>query len=112
MILFKMRLMLVMLAIMFSCCAQAATFTEALTDADGSYTGSTVEDQVVSMDKDKNGFADVFEVRAYLELKHGAGYQKEILDKWESTANHKSCGAPIIRELFSDAEVNKTAQPQ
>jgi hypothetical protein len=108
---FKLRLILAALVVMLSCGVNAATFTEALTDADGKYSGPTVEDQVVTMDKDKNGFADVYEVRAYLELKHGAGYQKELLDKWESTANHKSCGAPIIRELFSDAEVNKTEQP-
>ncbi len=70
-----------------------------LTDKDGHYVGPTVEDNVAKMDTDKNGFADVYEVRAFLELKHGAGYQKAILDKWEVLANSKSCGTSFAEEL-------------
>jgi hypothetical protein len=54
------------------------------------------------MDTDKNGFADVFEVRAYLELQHGKGYEKELLDKWEASASGKSCTTPFAKELYSD----------
>jgi hypothetical protein len=70
-----------------------------LTDADGKYAGPSVEDNVAKMDTDHNGFADVAEVRAFLELKHGAGYQKALLDKWEVLANSKSCGTSFAEEL-------------
>ena len=70
-----------------------------LTDKDGKYTGPTVEDNIVSMDTDKNGFADVSEVRAFLELKHGKGYQKDLLDRWEVAAKGSSCGISFAKEL-------------
>ena len=73
------------------------------TDKDGRYSGPSLEDQVALMDTDRNGFADVFEVRAYLEKQHGKGYQKELLDKWESSASGKSCSTPFAKELFSDS---------
>ncbi|MDP1660046.1 MAG: hypothetical protein Q8L73_11950 [Methylotenera sp.] len=73
-----------------------------LTDKDGRYTGPTVEDNVAAMDTDKNGFADVFEVRAFLQLKHGIDYQKDLLDKWEASAKGKSCSTPFAKELYSD----------
>lgn len=75
---------------------------EYLTDKDGKYTGPTLEDNVALMDTDKNGFADVYEVRAFLELKHGKGYQKDLLDKWEASASGKSCSTPFAKELYSD----------
>lgn len=67
------------------------------------YDGPTLEEQVALMDTDHNGFADVFEVRAYLEKQHGKGYQKELLDKWESSAYGKSCSTPFAKELFGDS---------
>lgn len=82
--------------------AQAETVLDYLTDANGKYTGPTVEDQVALMDKDHNGFADVFEVRAYLESLHGKGYQQALLDKWESSASGKSCSTPFAKELYTD----------
>ena len=73
-----------------------------LTDQNGRYIGPSVEDNIKLMDTDKNGFADVFEVRAFLESKHGQGYEKELLDKWESSARGKSCSTPFAKELFGD----------
>ena len=66
-----------------------------LTDANGKYAGP----RVAKMDTDHNGFADVAEVRAFLELKHGAGYQKALLDRWEVVANTTSCGTSFAKEL-------------
>lgn len=80
----------------------AESILEYLTDANGNYIGPSVEDQVALMDKDRNGFADVFEVRAYLEKQHGVGYQKELLDRWEASASGKSCSTPFAKELYSD----------
>jgi hypothetical protein len=73
-----------------------------LTDQNGKYTGPTVEDQIALMDTDKNGFADVYEVRAYLVLKHGKDYQKILLDDWESSATGKSCSSPFAKRLYLD----------
>lgn len=69
---------------------------------DSQYHGPSLEDNVALMDTDKNGFADVFEVRAFLELKHGKGYEKELLDKWESSASGKSCSTPFAKDLYGD----------
>ncbi|MGQ2966835.1 hypothetical protein [Methylophilus sp.] len=83
--------------------AHAESALEYFTDSNGRYSGPTLEDQVALMDTDHNGFADVFEVRAYLEKQHGQGYEKELLDKWESAAYGKSCSTPFAKELYSDS---------
>ena len=80
--------------------ASAVDLLDYLTDAEGQYTGPTVEENVAKMDTDNNGFADVFEVRAFLEKKNGEGYQKAILDRWEVLANSKSCGTSFIDEFI------------
>ena len=73
-----------------------------LTDKSGKYTGPTVEEKVAKMDTDKNGFADVFEVRAFLVAMHGSDYQKDLRDKWEASASGKSCSTPFAKELYTD----------
>ena len=82
--------------------AETASVLDYLTDKDGRYTGPTVEDKIAKMDTDKNGFADVFEVRAYLVALHGNDYQKDLLDKWEASAKGKSCSTPFAKELYTD----------
>ncbi len=82
---------------------QAESALDYFTDSNGRYSGPTLEDQVALMDTDHNGFADVFEVRAWLEKQHGKGYQKELLDKWESSAAGKSCSTPFAKQLFGDS---------
>lgn len=72
-----------------------------LTDQDGRYIGPTVEDNVVAMDTDKNGFADVTEVRAFLALKNGSEYEKEVLDRWQLRSQGKSCTLPPDDKLFN-----------
>lgn len=81
---------------------RAESMLEYLTDANGKYTGPSVEDQVAVMDKDHNGFVDVFEVRAYLELQHGKGYEQALLDRWEASASGKSCSTPFAKQLYTD----------
>ena len=71
-----------------------------LTDKSGAYIGPSLEDNVLAMDTDKNGYADVFEVRAYLELKHGKGYQKDVLDRMAASASSKSCGTTFANDLY------------
>ena len=71
-----------------------------LTDKDGTYAGPTVEDNVLAMDTDKNGFADVTEVRAFLALKHGKDYQKAVLDRWEVRSLGGGCPVPFAKEFY------------
>lgn len=91
------------LMLWLSLSVQAESALEYFTDRNGLYSGPSVEDQVALMDSDHNGFADVFEVRAYLEKQHGKGYQKELLDKWESSAYGKSCSTPFAKSLYGDS---------
>jgi len=87
----------------------AADLLGYLTDSTGNYAGPSVEDNIKLMDTDKNGFADVFEVRAFLESKHGKGYEKELLDKMESSARGNSCSTPFAKDLYTDqAPVSQT----
>lgn len=80
--------------------AQGATVLDYLTDANGKYTGPTVEDNIALMDKDKNGFADASEVRAYLELINGKGYQSAVLDKFEASMRGTSCNTPFAKDFY------------
>ena len=88
--------------LLFGQLAHAVDLLGYLTDNEGKYNGPSVEDNIKLMDTDKNGFADVFEVRAFLESKHGKGYEKDLLDKWESSASGKSCSTPFAKDLYSD----------
>ncbi|MFA7351797.1 MAG: hypothetical protein WC009_13640 [Methylotenera sp.] len=71
-----------------------------LTNKEGKYIGPTVEDNVTAMDADKNGFADASEVRAFLELKHGKGYQSELLEKFEASIKGTSCATPFAKSFY------------
>ena len=75
-----------------------------LTDKDGRYTGPTVEANVLAMDADKNGFADVTEVRAFLALKHGKDYEKALLDRWEVRSLGGGCPVPFAKEFYLDSK--------
>ncbi|WP_047541607.1 hypothetical protein [Methylotenera versatilis] len=85
-----------------SAIAEAPSVLDYLTDKDEKYIGPSVEDNILTMDSDKNGFADVFEVRAFLASIHGKDYQKDLLDKWEASASGKSCSTPFAKELYTD----------
>lgn len=60
----------------------------------------SVEDNLREMDRDRNGLVTVSEVRAYLELKHGKGYEKSILDKMQSAERGASCGTPFAQSFY------------
>lgn len=90
----------VMLIVAFASSANAIELLDYLTDKDGKYVGPTVEEKIAEMDTDNNGFADVYEVRAYLAKKHGDDYQQAVLSRWEANANPNSCGATSFTEAF------------
>lgn len=81
--------------------AEKASVLGYLTESVSQYTGPSVEDNVAAMDTDKNGFADVREVRAFLEKKHGVGYEKVLFDKWVSAVGGASCSTPFAKEFYS-----------
>ena len=82
---------------------ESASVLDYLTDKDGRYTGPTVEENILKMDIDKNGFADVTEVRAFLALKHGKDYQKAVLDRWEVQSLGGGCPIPFAKEFLSES---------
>ena len=82
---------------------ERASVLDYLTDKDGRYTGPTVEENILKMDSDKNGFADVTEVRAFLALKHGKDYQKAVLDRWEVKSLGGGCPIPFAKEFLSES---------
>jgi hypothetical protein len=61
--------------------------------------GQSVEAKLREMDKDRNGLVTVTEVRAYLEAKHGKGYEKALLDKLEQTSG-ASCGTAFANSFY------------
>jgi hypothetical protein len=83
---------------------QGLSVLDYLTDADGKYTGPTVEQNIIKMDTDKNGFADLTEVRAFLASKHGSEYQKAVLDRWEVQALGGGCPIPFAKEFLSESK--------
>lgn len=82
---------------------ERASVLDYLTHKDGRYTGPTVEENILKMDSDKNGFADVTEVRAFLALKHGKDYQKAVLDRWEVQSLGGGCPIPFAKEFLSES---------
>jgi purine nucleoside permease len=91
--------------IFFAFCSLSAMAEDLLgylTDSAGKYIGPSVEDNIIIMDTDKNGFADVTEVRAFLALKHGKDYQKAVLDRWEVRSLGSGCPVPFAKEFYSD----------
>ena len=83
---------------------ERASVLDYLTDKNGRYTGPTVEENILKMDTDKNGFADVTEVRAFLALKHGKDYQKAVLDRWEVQSLGGGCPIPFAKEFLSESK--------
>jgi hypothetical protein len=95
----KLALFGVVICVAFSATAHAEDVLSYLTDKNGKYIGPTVEENVVKMDTDKNGFADVDEVRAFLQLKHGKDYEKDVLDQWLVASKGHSCGTNFAKDL-------------
>jgi hypothetical protein len=86
-----------------SLAASAESLLGYLTDGAGKYIGPSVEDNIAIMDTDKNGFADVTEVRAFLAQKHGKDYQKAVLDRWEVQSLGGGCPIPFAKEFYSES---------
>ena len=60
----------------------------------------SVQENLVAMDTNKDGMVTVSEVRAYIESKHGKGYEKELLDRMEASTNGLSCATPFANRFY------------
>jgi opacity protein-like surface antigen len=98
------KLMIAASLLLLTSAANAADILDYLTDKDGKYSGPTVEQNISSMDTDKNGFADVTEVRAFLALKYGSEYEKGVLDRWEVHSLGGGCPIPFAKEFLSEGK--------
>lgn len=59
----------------------------------------SVADNIQAMDTDHDGQVSVTEIKAYLQKKYGADYQKDLLELIEKRAYAKSCGSSFTRDL-------------
>lgn len=59
----------------------------------------SVEDSIREIDTNHDGQVSITEIRAYLERKHGKGYEQELLNQMETKAN-ASCGSPFSRSFY------------
>ena len=92
------RLFLLMMILPAAFCSSWAIADE--TAAPLSSGQPSVEDNLRTIDKDHDGVVTVFEVRAYIESKHGKDYAKTALDDMESSAYGKSCSTPFAQALY------------
>jgi hypothetical protein len=60
----------------------------------------SVAENIKNLDTDHDGIVTVYEVRAFVEAKHGKGYKTEVLDDMESSAGGKSCSSPFSKPLY------------
>ena len=60
----------------------------------------SVEDNARTMDKDHDGMVTVFEMRSFIEARHGKGYKKQTLDNMEASARGTSCTTPFSKPLY------------
>lgn len=60
----------------------------------------SVQENLVAMDTNKDGMVTVSEVRAFIEAKHGKGYEKDLMDKMEAATNGLSCATPFANRFF------------
>lgn len=61
---------------------------------------ASVEDNIRSMDKDRDGMVTITEIRAFLEAQNGKGYRQELLDGMEAQAGARSCASPFSRSFY------------
>jgi hypothetical protein len=60
----------------------------------------SVQENMVAMDTNKDGMVTVSEVRAFIEAKHGKGYEKSLLDKMEASTSGLSCATPFANRFY------------
>lgn len=91
---------LILVLMLFSPAISLAETVESSSAGQSSVEWPSVKDRLREMDEDRNGMVTASEVRAYLQAKHGVGYEKTILDKMQSSENGLSCGTPFAQSFY------------
>lgn len=60
----------------------------------------SVQENIAAMDRDRDGMVTVFELRAFIEAKHGKDYQAAVLDQMEAAASGRSCTTPFAGAML------------
>lgn len=63
-------------------------------------SGISIEQRLHDMDKNNDGMVSVYEVRSFIESRHGKAYQQDVLDSMVSSASGKSCSTPFAKSLY------------
>lgn len=61
---------------------------------------ASVQENLKAMDQDGDGQVSVLELRAYLEARHGKGYEQKVMDDLEASAKGKSCATPFAQSFY------------
>lgn len=61
---------------------------------------SSVQENLKAMDQDGDGQVSVLELRAYLETRHGKGYEQKVMDDLELSAKGRSCATPFAQSFY------------
>lgn len=80
--------------------ALALSHSVAHADQPASPAAPSVQENLLAMDTNKDGMVTVSEVRAFIEAKHGKGYEKELMDKMEASTNGLSCATPFANRFY------------
>lgn len=73
---------------------------ETLADEAAPASYVSFEDNLRTMDADKDGMVSVHEVRAALEARHGKGYEQSLLADMEASASGRSCSTPFAQNFY------------
>ena len=85
---------------LISALAMTLLYSHAYADQPTSPMAPSVQENLLAMDTNKDGMVTVSEVRAFIESKHGKGYQKDLMDKMEASTNGLSCATPFANRFF------------
>lgn len=61
---------------------------------------ASVQENLKAMDQDGDGQVSVLELRAYLETRHGKGYEQKVMDDLEASAKGRSCSTPFAQSFY------------
>ena len=96
------KLLVALITMLFALHLQAEPVAEkALSSTlDIEHSEPSVEDNIIAMDVDHDGMVTIAEMRVYVQAKHGAAYQHDVLKKMEAAADSRSCGSPFSGSFY------------
>ena len=95
-----MKFCLKTLMTLLICLGMATPHAEELVGQYSTVPYPSVADNIAAMDKDRDGIVTVHEMRAFMESKHGKGYEEKVFDDMEKSAENRSCGSSFTKSLY------------